>query len=178
MSNAIIMSAHKQQLQNRMLTTRHITSIRDFLATQETPTLSVVLFSLLDCYNSLLSGCPRYFLAKRRKVQKAAAVLICKAKRSDHIRPILQTMRWLPVAHRIQRWGKKIPTICFSSGSFFIVGVFTVRMKEAHYFLVLRRASCSEHSEADVCLFIKTFWESGSCAWRLHCEMNTFTMII
>ena len=37
---------------------------------------------------------------------------MCKAKESDHIHPILETLHWLPVTHRIQY---KISTICFHS---------------------------------------------------------------
>ena len=60
----------------------------------------------------LLSGCPQYLLDKLQKVQNAAARLVCKAKKSDHIHPILETLHWLPVTHRIQY---KISTTCFSS---------------------------------------------------------------
>ena len=37
---------------------------------------------------------------------------MCKAKKFDHIHPILETLHWLPVTYRIQY---KISTICFSS---------------------------------------------------------------
>ena len=92
---------------------RHISSIRHLLTTQATQTLicSLVL-SRLDYCNSLLSGCPQYLLDKLQKVQNAAARLVCKAKKSDHIHPILATLHWLPVTHRIQY---KISTICFNS---------------------------------------------------------------
>ena len=40
------------------------------------------------------------------------ARLVCKAKKSDHIHPVLETLHWLPVTHRIQY---KISTICFNS---------------------------------------------------------------
>ena len=71
---------------------RHISSIRHLLTTQATQTLvcSLVL-SPLDYCNSLLSGCPQYLLDKLQKVQNAAARLVCKAKKSDHIHPILET---------------------------------------------------------------------------------------
>ena len=81
---------------------RHISSIRQLLTTQATQTLvcSLVLSRLHYC-NSLLSGCPQYLLDKLQKVQNAAARLVCKVKKSDHIHPILETA-WLPVTHRIQ----------------------------------------------------------------------------
>ena len=82
---------------------RHIRSIRHLLTTQATQTLvcSLVL-SRLDYCNSLLSGCPQYLLDKLQKVQNAAARLVYKAKKSDHIHPIFETLHWLPVTHRIQ----------------------------------------------------------------------------
>ena len=84
-----------------------------FLTTQATQTLvcSLVL-SRLDYCNSLVSGCPQYLLDKLPKVQNAAARLVCKAKKSDHIHSTLETLHWLPVTHRIQY---KISTICFNS---------------------------------------------------------------
>ena len=53
-----------------------------------------------------------YLLDKLQKVQNAAARLVCKAKKSDHIHPILETLQWLPVTHRIKY---KLSTICFNS---------------------------------------------------------------
>ena len=92
---------------------RHISSIRHLLTTQATQTLvcSLVL-SRLDYCNSLLSGCPQYLLDKLQKVHNAEARLVCKAKKSDHIHPFLETLHWLPVTHCIQY---KISTICFNS---------------------------------------------------------------
>ena len=92
---------------------RHISSIRHFLTTQATKTLvcSLVLSRLHYC-NSLISGCPQYLLDKLQKVQNAAPRLACKAKKSDHIHPILENLHWLPVTHRIRY---KISTICFNA---------------------------------------------------------------
>ena len=93
---------------------RHISSIRHFLTTQQPKPLYAVLSSRLDYCNSvsLLSGCPQYLVDKLQKVQNAAARFVCKAKKSDHTHPILETLHWLPVTHRIQY---KISTICFNS---------------------------------------------------------------
>ena len=72
---------------------RHISSIQHLLTTPATQTLvcSLVL-SRLDYCNSSLSGCPQYLLDKLQNVQNAAARLVCKAKKSDHIHPILETV--------------------------------------------------------------------------------------
>ena len=91
---------------------RHVSSIRHLLTTQTTQTLICSLaFSRVDYCNSLLSGCPQYLLDKLQNVQNAAARLVRKAKKSDHIHSILETLHWLPVTHRIQY---KMSTICFS----------------------------------------------------------------
>ena len=85
---------------------RHISSIRHLLTTQATQTLvcSLVL-SRLDYCNSLLSGCPQYLLDKLQKVQNAAARLVCKAKKSDHIHPILETaLATRNTSHSIQNF--------------------------------------------------------------------------
>ena len=72
---------------------RHISSISHLLTTHATQTLvgSLVL-SRLDHCNSLLSGCPQYLLNKLQKVQNATARLVCKVNKSDHIKPILQSL--------------------------------------------------------------------------------------
>ena len=72
--------------------------------------LSVCLFVSI-CPLSPLSPL-QYLLDKVQNVQNAVARLVCKAKKSDHIHPILETLHWLQVTHRIQY---KISTICFNS---------------------------------------------------------------
>ena len=52
------------------------------------------------------------YLPSLKKVPNAAARLVRKAKKSDHIQPILQSLPRQPVTHRIHY---KISTICFSS---------------------------------------------------------------
>ena len=48
--------------------------------------------SFIQLVQFLFSGCPQYLLDKLQKVQNAAARLVCKAKKSDHIHPILETL--------------------------------------------------------------------------------------
>ena len=97
---------------------RKISSIRQYLTIQATKTLvSAFVLSKLDYCNSLLSGCPMYQLNKLQKVQNSAARLVLKARKHDHIQPLLQSLHWLPVQARIEY---KLSTLChnfFSNSS-------------------------------------------------------------
>ena len=89
---------------------RHISSIRHLRTTQATQTLvcSLVL-SRLDYvtpyFQVALNNCQANF-KKFRTLQHGLYV------KSDHIQPILQSLHWLLVTHRIQY---NISTICFNS---------------------------------------------------------------
>lgn len=82
---------------------RRISSVRRYLSTEATKTLvcSFVL-SRLDYGNALLAGCPQYVLDKLQKVQNAAARLVFRARKTDHVTPLLYQLHWLPVPARIQ----------------------------------------------------------------------------
>ena len=53
-----------------------------------------------------------YFESYLCRYARARAHTHIQATKSDHIHPILETLHWLPVTHRIQY---KISTICFNS---------------------------------------------------------------
>ena len=94
------------------LNSRQIGSICHLLTAQATHTLVCTsILSRLDCCNCLLSGCPQFLIDRLQKVQNAAARLICRAKKLDHVQPILQSLHWLPIRARIQC---KISTLCFN----------------------------------------------------------------
>ena len=61
--------------------------------------------------NSLLSGSPKHLLDKLRKVQNSAARLVFKARKHEHIKPLIQKLHWLPVVSRIQY---KVATVCYN----------------------------------------------------------------
>ena len=93
---------------------RHISSIRH-LTTQATQTLvcSLVLSRLDYCnFAFRLPSVLTRQTSKSSECSSKACVTVCKAKKSDHIHPILETLHWLPVTHHIQY---KISTICFNS---------------------------------------------------------------
>ena len=58
--------------------------------------------SRLDYCNSLLYGIADGLLQKLQSIQNAAARLITRARRQDHITPVLRELHWLPVRQRIK----------------------------------------------------------------------------
>jgi hypothetical protein len=92
---------------------REISSIRNCLTVDATKILmcSMVL-SRIDYCNSLLSGCDKGLIERLQRVQNAAAKVIFKKKKFDHVTPLLNDLHWLPVKSRIDY---KIATICYSA---------------------------------------------------------------
>ena len=90
---------------------RRISSIRQYLTTDATKTLvTSYILSRLDYCNSLLAGCPDKDIKPLKQVQYSAARLIFKARKSEHITPLLKQLHWLPINHRIIY---KICCLCF-----------------------------------------------------------------
>ena len=57
--------------------------------------------SRLDYCNSLLSECPNYVINNVQLVQNAAARVLTRISKRDHISPVLASLPWLPVKSRI-----------------------------------------------------------------------------
>ncbi len=57
--------------------------------------------SRLDYCNALLGGCPASSINKLQVVQNAAARVLTRSRKYDHITPILQSLHWLPIKLRI-----------------------------------------------------------------------------
>ncbi len=80
----------------------NISKIRIYLTTEQTKTaVHAYVTSKLDNNNSLLAGIPLVLTSKLQSVQNAAAKLITKSKKYDHVTPILRDLHWLPILHRI-----------------------------------------------------------------------------
>ncbi|KAF7710058.1 hypothetical protein HF521_008930, partial [Silurus meridionalis] len=57
--------------------------------------------SRIDYCNALLGGCPASLINKLQLVQNAAARVLTRSKKYDHITPILSSLHWLPVKFRL-----------------------------------------------------------------------------
>jgi hypothetical protein len=81
---------------------RRIASIRRYLTRDACAKLVVsLIFSRLDYCNSLLAGLPASSIQGLQRVQNAAARLVLKKRKRDHITPLLRSLHWLPVNTRI-----------------------------------------------------------------------------
>lgn len=62
---------------------------------------SALVTSRLDYANSLLYQTSDYNITKLQRTQNALARVVFQAPRTEHIRPVLQKLHWLPIRHRI-----------------------------------------------------------------------------
>ena len=82
---------------------RTIWRIRKYLSTQTTEILiHAFVTSKLDHCNSLLYNVPKNVTKKLQSVQNAAARLITRPRKCDHITPILLDLHWLPVSEGLE----------------------------------------------------------------------------
>ncbi|XP_053337506.1 uncharacterized protein LOC128509700 [Clarias gariepinus] len=81
---------------------RNIARIRNLLSLNDAEKLvHAFITSRLDYCNALLSGCSARCINKLQLVQNAAARVLTRTRRYEHITPILSSLHWLPVKFRI-----------------------------------------------------------------------------
>ncbi len=81
---------------------RTIAKLRNMLSVSDAEKLiHAFMTSRLDYCNALLGGCPASSINKLQIVQNAAARVLTKSKKYDHITPILQSQHCLPIKLRI-----------------------------------------------------------------------------
>ncbi len=61
--------------------------------------INAFMTSRLDYCNALLGGCSARLINKLKMVQNAAARVLTRTRKSDHISPVLSTLHWLPIKH-------------------------------------------------------------------------------
>ncbi len=57
--------------------------------------------SRLDYCNALVGGCSACLINKLHMVQNAAARVLTRTRKYDYISPVMSTLHWLPIKHRI-----------------------------------------------------------------------------
>ncbi|KAI5629204.1 hypothetical protein C0J50_8103, partial [Silurus asotus] len=81
---------------------RNISKLRNMLSISDAEKLvHAFMTSRIDYCNALLGGCPASLINKLQLVQNAAARVLTRARKYDHITPILSSLHWLPVKFRI-----------------------------------------------------------------------------
>jgi len=82
---------------------RSIAHIRRYLTSAAAKALvHSLVTSRLDYCNSLLVGLPSASIQKLQRVQNAAARVIARTAKHDHITPVLKELHWLPVERRVE----------------------------------------------------------------------------
>ncbi|KAI5608495.1 hypothetical protein C0J50_6634, partial [Silurus asotus] len=81
---------------------RNIAKIRNMMSLQDAEKLvHAFVTSRLDYCNALLSGCVSKCINKLQLVQNAAARVLNRSRKYDHITPVLISLHWLPIKSHI-----------------------------------------------------------------------------
>ncbi len=81
---------------------KSISKLRPMLSMSNAETLiNAFMTSRLDYCNALLGGCSARLINKLQLVQNAAARVLTRTRKYDHISPVLSTLHWLPIKHCI-----------------------------------------------------------------------------
>ncbi|KAI5086528.1 hypothetical protein C0J45_2243, partial [Silurus meridionalis] len=77
---------------------RNISKLRNMFSISDAEKLvHAFMTSRIDYCNALLGGCPASLINKLQLVQNAAARVLTRSRKYDHITPILSSLHWLPV---------------------------------------------------------------------------------
>ncbi|KAI2646420.1 Isochorismate synthase, chloroplastic [Labeo rohita] len=81
---------------------KNIARIRCFVSSQDLEKLvHAFITSRVDYCNGLLTGLPKKTIRQLQLIQNAAARILTRTRKSEHITPVLRSLHWLPVIFRI-----------------------------------------------------------------------------
>ncbi len=81
---------------------KNIARIRCFVSSQDLEKLvHAFITSRVDYCNGLLTGLPKKTIRQLQLIQNAAARILTRTRKSEHITPVLRSLHWLPVTFRI-----------------------------------------------------------------------------
>ena len=81
---------------------KNIARIRGYMSKQDLEKLiHAFISSRLDYCNSLFNGLPKKAIKQLQLIQNAAARVLTRTKKAEHITPVLKSLHWLPVNLRI-----------------------------------------------------------------------------
>ncbi len=81
---------------------KNISKLRPMLSMSNAEMLiHAFMTSRLDYCNALLGGCSARLINKLQMVQNAAARVLTRTRKNDHITPVRSTLLWLPIKHCI-----------------------------------------------------------------------------
>ncbi len=81
---------------------KNIARIRCFVSSQDLEKLvHAFITSRVDYCNGLLTSLPKKTIRQLQLIQNAAARILTRTRKSEHITPVLRSLHWLPVTFRI-----------------------------------------------------------------------------
>ncbi len=84
---------------------KNISKLRPMLSMSNAEIL-IHAFMILDYCNALFSGCSVRLINKLQMVQNAAARVLTRTRKYDHISPVLSTLHWLRIRIRMSFIGQ------------------------------------------------------------------------